>query len=93
MVSLLKPSQNHPSLLRRVATGNQVKEKKKKDMDKILIKQFGEQWSENPELEWFKAIISSETSEEIQDNMVEDDDANVDLEQCDCCEPDQQEFV
>ncbi|GBP29811.1 UBX domain-containing protein 4 [Eumeta japonica] len=75
-VSLLKPSQNHPSLLRRVATGNQVKEQKKKDVDKILIKQFGEQWFVAPPdnktsvMHWYGGSIAEAVKLSKQRNVI-----------------------
>ncbi|CAG4938721.1 unnamed protein product [Parnassius apollo] len=96
-VSLLKSSQNHPSHLRRLPLVNEIKQQKKKDVEKILTKQFGDQWSQNPELEWYKTIISNETAttshHTCAENNVDDDDVDSDVEECDCCEPDLQEIV
>lgn len=97
VVSLLKSSQNHPSLLRRLPMVNEIKQQKKKDVEQILTKQFGDQWSQNPELEWFKTIISNETAttshQTCAENNVDDDDVDSNVEECDCCEPDRQDFV
>lgn len=91
-VSLLKPSQNHPTLLRRLPTVNEIKQQKKKDVEQILIKQFGEEWSENAELEWFKTNIFSASAANTGAHN-DGDDVDENYQECDCCEPDMQNFI
>lgn len=90
VVSLQKPSQNHPTLLRRAPTVNDIKQQKKKDVEQILQKQFGDTWSDNVELEWFKTILSSSAANR---GVNSDDNVDDEHEECDCCEVDIREIV
>lgn len=92
-VSLLKMTKTHPSLLQRLSMVNEPKPKKKKDVETLLKKQFGDNWIDNQELDWFKNNIfhtSPVTIAETSQINDEDDDHS---EDCDCCEPDVGEFV
>lgn len=73
---------------------NEIRQQKEKDVEQILTKQFGDQWAQNPELEWFNSIIFNEIPANISTkNEVDDDVSDADLVECHCCEPDQQDFV
>ncbi|GBP90103.1 hypothetical protein EVAR_60240_1 [Eumeta japonica] len=55
--SLLKQGLNYPSLLRRMSSVIEIKPQKKKDVERILVSQFGDNWVEHPEIEWYKEVI------------------------------------
>lgn len=82
-VSLLKQKHNHPKLLNQYPLGRALTQAKKKDVDNLLIKQFGEDWKTLEELQWYTEILSNENI------LPESDDGDVsDSEACDCIEPD-----
>lgn len=61
-----------------------VKTAKKKDVENLLIKQFGERWHELPELRWYKnIIIDTIDTEDVEDEEYQDEE-----ECCVCEEPD-----
>lgn len=60
---------------------------KKKDVKQLLIKQFGEQWSDLPKLSWYQQILATNSSTALEYDeaiQIDDDDDNV----CTCIEPD-----
>ncbi|CAG5001121.1 unnamed protein product [Parnassius apollo] len=92
--SLLKTSKNHPTLLQRLACIHEIKQKKKNDVEKIFEKQFGSNWVENSELQWFKTNIFNVPEPNNDDQGDSDDENNEDDDElCDCYEPDTQEFI
>ncbi|CAG4999594.1 unnamed protein product [Parnassius apollo] len=92
-VSLLKMTKTHPSLLQRLSMVNEPKPKKKKDVETLLKKQFGDNWMDNQELDWFKNNIFHTSPVAIAETSQINDEDDDHSEDCDCCEPDVGEFV
>lgn len=65
----------------------QLNANKKKDVFNLLIKQFGDDWSNLSELEWYRNILlncdDSEVNEDDQHQHLQNDD-----ESCQCLESD-----
>ncbi|KAJ8719343.1 hypothetical protein PYW08_011518 [Mythimna loreyi] len=57
--------------------GHFIKGAKKKDVESLLTKQFGENWKNDPSLKWYCDIL-------YENNISENDNENG----CDCLEPD-----
>ncbi|CAG4949819.1 unnamed protein product [Parnassius apollo] len=85
-------TKTHPSLLQRLSMVNEPKPKKKKDVETLLKKQFGDNWMDNQELDWFKNNIFHTTPEAIAETSQINDEYD-DTVKIVTCEPDVGEFV
>lgn len=90
--NILKQGVNHPSLLRRMPSVNEIKPQKKKDVERILVTQFGDDWAEHPEIEWYKEIIqtASRSTDTIE---IDEEGERDDVDNCECLEVDLTEVV
>ncbi|GBP69996.1 hypothetical protein EVAR_50765_1 [Eumeta japonica] len=83
---------NHPSLLRRMPSVNEIKPQKKKDVERILVSQFGDNWVEHPEIEWYKGVIQTASRSTDTIEIDETDECN-DIDDCEYLEIDITEVV
>ncbi|GBP01616.1 hypothetical protein EVAR_101069_1 [Eumeta japonica] len=90
--NLLKQRLNHPLLLRRIPSVNEIKPQKKKDFERILVSQFGNSWVEHPEIEWYKEIIQTASGPTDTIEIDEADERN-DVDGCECLKLDIMEVV
>lgn len=65
--------------------GHFIKVAKKKDVERLLIKQFGADWQNEPSLKWYCDIL-------YENNVNENDFENNENTACDCLEPDCEEL-
>ena len=79
-ISLLKQGKRIPS---NIATVDRIPKPltaaKKKDVNNLLVKQFGEEWKTIPDLVWYKNIV-----EDVHDNT----ESHQHDAECECNEPD-----
>ncbi|GBP69541.1 hypothetical protein EVAR_61326_1 [Eumeta japonica] len=90
--NLLKQALNHPSLLRRMPSVNEIKPQKKKDIERILVSQFGDNWVEHPEIEWHKEVIQTASGSTDTIEIDEADECN-DVDDYECLELDITEVI
>lgn len=84
---LLKRGKRHPTELFEICTTKVLSAAKKKDVGKLLKKQFGDDWANNEEFKWYKDLIDKEENQqEMNDN---DEEENF----CDCLEVEEANFV
>lgn len=83
-VILLKKGKNHPKLLQLHSLGRDIADAKKKDIDNLLVKQFGNKWRDIEELQWYVGILDNSSSHTRE---VGDAGEVSENEECDCLEP------
>lgn len=71
---------------------NEIKPQKKKDVERILVMQFGDDWVKHPEIEWYKEVIQTESG---STDTIEIDEAGEcdDIYDCECLELDIAEVI
>lgn len=85
-MNLLKQGLNHSSLLRRMPLINEIKPQKKKDVERILVSQFGDNWVEHPEIEWYKEVSQTAASGSTDTIEIDEADEFNDVDDCECTE-------
>lgn len=78
-MSYLKRGKTFPRTLRSIPLGNKISQEKKADVAVLLEKQFGENWREKDELNYFKRVLDETES------VCEADQHSAE-EVCDCLE-------
>lgn len=76
--NLQKRGQRCINNLKELPLKRAINEEKKKDVIKLLQKQFGDDWKEQTDLKWYRDIL------------IEDEEGGIEeiVEECDCLEPD-----
>lgn len=54
----------------RIEKRNSVKEEKKRNIESLLTSHYGEDWRGNPDLKFYKYVLSCANNEEIDENIL-----------------------